>query len=115
MRACDTPSGVDSYLNLNACATCADFQLTRDFLHATFEVLKNNGWEQTLVSSVSQLVQEEVMDAGKEENPDGLRLHLADIYLEELAKVGADQVCWRGGGDEKGLCFGRGGSKKPGG
>ena len=69
------------------------FQLTRDFLHATFEVLKSNDWEKTLVSTMSQLIEEEVMDAGKEEYPDGLRLHLADIYLEELAKVGADQVC----------------------
>ena len=97
MHPCDTPLCVDSCLNLNAGATRADFQLTRDFLHATFEVLKNNGWEQTLVSAMSRLIEEEVMDARKEENPDGLRLHLADIYLEELAKVGADQVCVWGG------------------
>ena len=72
--------------------TCVPFQLNRDFLRATFEVLKSNSWEKTLVSTMSQLIDEAVMDAGKEENPDGLRLHLADMYLEELARVGADQV-----------------------
>ena len=71
----------------------AFLQLIRDFLNATFQVLKNNCWEEILVSRMSQLIEEEVMDAVKEEKPDGLRFHLADIYLVELTKLGADEVC----------------------
>ncbi|XP_070201578.1 ribosomal RNA processing protein 1 homolog A-like isoform X2 [Littorina saxatilis] len=66
--------------------------LTRDFLRATFEVVKSRSWEGSLVSSLAQLVDEEVLDAAREENPDGLRLHLADIWLEELARVGAGEL-----------------------
>ncbi|XP_076457426.1 ribosomal RNA processing protein 1 homolog [Babylonia areolata] len=65
--------------------------LIRDFLHATFEVLAKNRWEETLVGQTSALIGA-VMDAEKEDFPDGFRLHLADIYLEELEKSGSEEL-----------------------
>jgi hypothetical protein len=67
-------------------------QLIRDFTRATLEVLKERGWEPGLVSRLVAILEEEVMDAGKESHPDGLRLHLAELYLEEVARVGAEEV-----------------------
>lgn len=66
--------------------------LVRDFLNATLEAIKTRSWSADLLQRLADIVQTEVMDATQEAYPDSLRIHFADIYLEEVAKVGADQV-----------------------
>ncbi|KAK7499829.1 hypothetical protein BaRGS_00008920 [Batillaria attramentaria] len=66
--------------------------LVREFLRTTFEVVHRAGWEATLVDQVAQLIEDEVMTPDNEEVADGLRLHLAEIYLQELTNVGAEDL-----------------------
>ncbi|KAL8582640.1 hypothetical protein ACOMHN_028705 [Nucella lapillus] len=65
--------------------------LIRDFLNATLEVVRHGQWKESGVQTLSALIGE-VMDAGKEDLPDGFRMHLADILLEEMEKVGAGEL-----------------------
>lgn len=63
----------------------------RDLLRQTFKVAQNAGWDEC-ASTVASMIKEEVMRPDKEEIPDSLRLHLADIFLDELRTVAAEQV-----------------------
>ncbi|PVD27460.1 hypothetical protein C0Q70_12620 [Pomacea canaliculata] len=65
--------------------------LVRDLLRQTFKVAQNAGWDEC-ASTVAGMIKEEVMRPDKEEIPDSLRLHLADIFLDELRTVGAEQL-----------------------
>ncbi|KAF7251245.1 hypothetical protein EYD10_03179 [Varanus komodoensis] len=66
-------------------------QLIRMMLRQSFEVLKRNGWNESLTETFLNMLMKEVL------NPDtsaaiGVKLHFIDIYLEELAKVGAKEL-----------------------
>ncbi|NXU46421.1 RRP1B protein, partial [Drymodes brunneopygia] len=67
------------------------YMLMRLILRQSFEVLKRNEWREGLVEPLLQLLMKEVMDPDSN-SPMGIRFHFIDIYLDELAKVGAKEL-----------------------
>nr|XP_038028274.1 ribosomal RNA processing protein 1 homolog B isoform X2 [Anas platyrhynchos] len=67
------------------------YMLIRLILRQSFEVLKRNGWDESLREQLLQLLMKEVMDPDSN-TPNGIKFHLIDIYLQELAKVGAKEL-----------------------
>ncbi|NWW68578.1 RRP1B protein, partial [Ifrita kowaldi] len=67
------------------------YMLMRLILRQSFEVLKRNEWDESLVESLLQLLMKEVMDPDSN-SPTGIKFHFIDIYLDELAKVGAKEL-----------------------
>ncbi|NXL95332.1 RRP1B protein, partial [Alectura lathami] len=64
------------------------YMLIRMILRQSFEVLKRNDWNERLLL---QLLMKEVMDPDSSA-PKGIKFHFIDIYLQELAKVGAKEL-----------------------
>ncbi|NWV04521.1 RRP1B protein, partial [Ptilonorhynchus violaceus] len=67
------------------------YMLMRLILRQSFEVLKRNEWDEGLVEPLLQLLMKEVMDPDSNA-PTGIKFHFIDIYLDELAKVGAKEL-----------------------
>ncbi|XP_057261019.1 ribosomal RNA processing protein 1 homolog B [Pezoporus wallicus] len=67
------------------------YMLMRKILRQSFEVLKRNEWDESLIELFLQLQIKEVMDPDNNA-PTGIKLHFIDIYLDELAKVGAKEL-----------------------
>ncbi|NXO64979.1 RRP1B protein, partial [Phainopepla nitens] len=67
------------------------YMLMRLILRQSFEVLKRNEWDESLVEPLLQLLMKEVMDPDSN-SPIGIKFHFIDIYLDELAKVGAKEL-----------------------
>ncbi|KAF1442125.1 hypothetical protein FQV24_0002951, partial [Spheniscus mendiculus] len=67
------------------------YMLMRMILRQSFEVLKRNEWDESLIELFLQLLMKEVMDPDSNA-PTGIKLHFIDIYLDELAKVGAKEL-----------------------
>ncbi|XP_015265253.1 PREDICTED: ribosomal RNA processing protein 1 homolog B [Gekko japonicus] len=67
------------------------YMLIRMVLRQSFEVLKRNGWNESFTEPFLNLLMKEVIQP--ESNAAvGVKLHFIDIYLEELAKVGAKEL-----------------------
>ncbi|NXH33380.1 RRP1B protein, partial [Myiagra hebetior] len=67
------------------------YMLMRLILRQSFEVLKRNEWDEGLVEPLLQLLMKKVMDPDSN-SPTGIKFHFIDIYLDELAKVGAKEL-----------------------
>ncbi|KFO89303.1 Ribosomal RNA processing protein 1 B, partial [Buceros rhinoceros silvestris] len=67
------------------------YMLMRMILRRSFEVLKRNEWNESLIELFLQLQMKEVMDPDSNV-PTGIKFHFIDIYLNELAKVGAKEL-----------------------
>uniref|UniRef100_A0A8C6ZAS4 Ribosomal RNA processing 1B n=1 Tax=Nothoprocta perdicaria TaxID=30464 RepID=A0A8C6ZAS4_NOTPE len=67
------------------------YMLIRMILRQSFEVLRRSDWEESLIESFLQLLMKEVMDPDSNA-PIGIKFHFIDIYLDELAKVGAKEL-----------------------
>ncbi|OXB58614.1 hypothetical protein ASZ78_007608 [Callipepla squamata] len=67
------------------------YMLIRMILRQSFEVLKRNDWDESLRDLLLQLLMKEVMDPDSNA-PKGIKFHFIDIYLQELAKVGAKEL-----------------------
>ncbi|NXX68727.1 RRP1B protein, partial [Spizella passerina] len=67
------------------------YMLMRLILRQSFEVLKRNEWDEGLVEPLLQLLMKEVMEPDSN-SPTGIKFHFIDIYLDELAKVGAKEL-----------------------
>ncbi|XP_052530197.1 ribosomal RNA processing protein 1 homolog B [Tympanuchus pallidicinctus] len=67
------------------------YMLIRMILRQSFEVLKRNDWDESLSEMLLQLLMKEVMDPDSN-TPKGIKFHFIDIYLQELAKVGAKEL-----------------------
>ncbi|NXK86389.1 RRP1B protein, partial [Formicarius rufipectus] len=67
------------------------YMLMRLILRQSFEVLRRNEWDESLVEPLLQLLMKEVMEPDSNA-PSGIKLHFIDIYLDELAKVGAKEL-----------------------
>ncbi|NXE99509.1 RRP1B protein, partial [Menura novaehollandiae] len=67
------------------------YMLMRLILRQSFEVLKSSEWDEGLVEPLLQLLMKEVMDPDSSA-PSGIKFHFIDIYLDELAKVGAKEL-----------------------
>ncbi|XP_062982638.1 ribosomal RNA processing protein 1 homolog B [Elgaria multicarinata webbii] len=67
------------------------YMLIRMVLRQSFEVLKRNGWNESFTEPFLNMLMKEII------HPDsnaaiGIKLHFIDIYLEELAKIGAKEL-----------------------
>ncbi|NXQ31437.1 RRP1B protein, partial [Alaudala cheleensis] len=67
------------------------YMLMRLILRQSFEVLKRSDWDEGLIEPLLQLLMKEVMDP-ESNSPTGIKFHFIDIYLDELAKVGAKEL-----------------------
>ncbi|XP_030052319.1 LOW QUALITY PROTEIN: ribosomal RNA processing protein 1 homolog B-like [Microcaecilia unicolor] len=67
------------------------YLLIRMMMRQSFVVLKRNAWDRSLVEEFLNLLMKEVLHH-KNKTPNGVRFHFIDIYLEELSKVGADEL-----------------------
>ncbi|RMC06206.1 hypothetical protein DUI87_15636 [Hirundo rustica rustica] len=67
------------------------YMLMRLILRQSFEVLKRSGWDEGLVEPLLQLLMKEIMDPDSN-SPTGIKFHFIDIFLDELAKVGAKEL-----------------------
>ncbi|ETE62528.1 Ribosomal RNA processing protein 1-like B, partial [Ophiophagus hannah] len=67
------------------------YMLIRMMLRQSFEVLKRNEWNESLIERFLNMLIMEVMHPDSHA-PIGIKLHFIDIYLEELAKVGAKEL-----------------------
>ncbi|XP_066478515.1 ribosomal RNA processing protein 1 homolog B [Tiliqua scincoides] len=67
------------------------YTLIRMMLRQSFEVLKRNGWNESFTDPFLYLLMKEVIHSDSK-SPVGIKLHFIDIYLEELAKVGAKEL-----------------------
>uniref|UniRef100_A0A8B9QA91 RRP1B protein n=1 Tax=Apteryx owenii TaxID=8824 RepID=A0A8B9QA91_APTOW len=67
------------------------YMLIRMILRQSFEVLKRNEWDESLIAPFLQLLMKEVMDP-ESDAPSGIKFHFIDIYLDELSKVGAKEL-----------------------
>ncbi|XP_072470924.1 ribosomal RNA processing protein 1 homolog A isoform X2 [Notamacropus eugenii] len=67
------------------------YSLMRLLLNQSFEALKRNGWEESQVELLVDILMKEILHPGSEA-PCGVKSHFIDIYLEELTKVGAEEL-----------------------
>ncbi|NXJ78044.1 RRP1B protein, partial [Trogon melanurus] len=67
------------------------YMLMRRIFKQSLEVLRRNEWDESLRELLLQLLMKEVMDPDSNA-PFGIKLHFIDIYLVELAKVGAKEL-----------------------
>ncbi|NXO43336.1 RRP1B protein, partial [Locustella ochotensis] len=67
------------------------YMLMRLILRQSFEVLKRSEWDEGLAEPLLQLLMKEIMDPDSN-SPTGIKFHFIDIYLDELAKVGAKEL-----------------------
>lgn len=67
------------------------YTLMRMMLRESFEVLKRNEWNESFSELLLNLLMKEVIHSDSK-SPVGVKLHFIDIYLEELAKVGAKEL-----------------------
>ncbi|XP_013907439.1 PREDICTED: ribosomal RNA processing protein 1 homolog B [Thamnophis sirtalis] len=67
------------------------YMLIRMMLRQSFEVLKRNEWNESLIERFLNMLIMEVMHPNSHA-PIGIKLHFIDIYLEELANIGAKEL-----------------------
>ncbi|XP_072115930.1 ribosomal RNA processing protein 1 homolog B-like [Mobula birostris] len=68
------------------------YTLIRLVLREFLEELKSTGWDESVVSRFLRCVTDEVLNPTKNDAPSGVRYHFIDIYLQELARVGTQQL-----------------------
>ncbi|KAM9850481.1 ribosomal RNA processing protein 1 homolog B [Aulostomus maculatus] len=67
------------------------FQLVRFMFRQTFELLKRNNWDSSVVDRFLEVLTAELLHSSSEA-PSGLQLHVLDLYMTELAAVGAAEL-----------------------
>ncbi|XP_028824027.1 ribosomal RNA processing protein 1 homolog A [Denticeps clupeoides] len=65
------------------------YQLVRFVFRQVFEMLKRRDWDSSVVSKFLQLLSSQLLNGSA---PSGLLLHVLDLYLAELARIGALQL-----------------------
>nr|XP_045007120.1 ribosomal RNA processing protein 1 homolog B isoform X2 [Jaculus jaculus] len=65
--------------------------LIRLVLRQSFEVLKQNGWEESQIKLFLDILVKELL-CPESQSPDGVRFHFIDIYLDELSTVGGREL-----------------------
>lgn len=66
--------------------------MVRDMLHQTLTLLSKEGWPAEESFMFAKLLHKTVMQYDQAQLPDGLKIHLADIYIDELGKVSLEKV-----------------------
>nr|KAF6383514.1 ribosomal RNA processing 1B [Pipistrellus kuhlii] len=67
------------------------YMLIRLVLRESFEVLKQNGWEESRIKLFLDVLMKEVLHP-ESQSPNGVKFHFIDIYLDELSKVGGKEL-----------------------
>uniref|UniRef100_A0A8C5L6W8 Ribosomal RNA processing 1B n=1 Tax=Jaculus jaculus TaxID=51337 RepID=A0A8C5L6W8_JACJA len=67
------------------------FLLSFYYIIASFEVLKQNGWEESQIKLFLDILVKELL-CPESQSPDGVRFHFIDIYLDELSTVGGREL-----------------------
>lgn len=68
------------------------YLLIRFLLKETFNFLKKYAWNERLMTEVNNVFQEEPLNPNSHAVPDGIRLHLVEIFLTELESVVDNQM-----------------------
>eukprot|EP00062_Callorhinchus_milii_P017821 gi/632970666/ref/XP_007901776.1/ PREDICTED: ribosomal RNA processing protein 1 homolog B [Callorhinchus milii] len=68
------------------------YTLIRQVLRQFLQEVRSSGWEDSLVSRFLDCLTAEVLNPAGNSAPNGVRYHFIDIYLEELATVGAQEL-----------------------
>ncbi|XP_072049300.1 LOW QUALITY PROTEIN: uncharacterized protein [Amphiura filiformis] len=66
--------------------------MVRKCLAQALVILKQNDWNESLVDMFLQILIKTPLNPDAWACPDGLRIHISDIFREELGKIGADQL-----------------------
>lgn len=56
------------------------YSLIRKFVHQSVVLLQNNDWDTALVQKFVSMLSQEIVS----QVPNGLRMHLSDLYIEEI-------------------------------
>ncbi|XP_068602228.1 ribosomal RNA processing protein 1 homolog B [Brachionichthys hirsutus] len=67
------------------------YQLVRFMFRQSFEMLKRKNWESSAVCRFLELLRVQLLQSGSEA-PVGLQFHVLDVYMPELAAVGAAEL-----------------------
>ncbi|KAM6162545.1 ribosomal RNA processing protein 1 homolog B [Erethizon dorsatum] len=67
------------------------YMLIRLVLRQSFEVLKQNGWQESRIQLFLDVLVKELL-CPDSQSPDDVRLHFIDIYLDELSRVGGREL-----------------------
>ena len=65
---------------------------TRRFLRSSFKFLADNDWDEDLTKQLVEILKNDLVLSPDSKTNIGFRLHVTDVYLEELAKVAHDQL-----------------------
>uniref|UniRef100_A0A2I3S947 Ribosomal RNA processing 1 n=1 Tax=Pan troglodytes TaxID=9598 RepID=A0A2I3S947_PANTR len=66
------------------------YMLMRMVLNESLKVLKMRGWEERQIEELLELLMTEILHPSSQA-PNGVKSHFIEIFLEELAKVGAEE------------------------
>ena len=66
----------------------------RNVLHELLVLVQKESWSDESVSHLVDIVRETGLHHCKDSIPDGIKIHLADIYMEEVEKVANGKVTY---------------------
>ncbi|VDI48894.1 ribosomal RNA-processing protein 1 [Mytilus galloprovincialis] len=66
--------------------------LFRNMLTQSLEFLKKQKWKKSLITKFTDILSNKIMNIKEDTSPDGLKIHFTDIYLDELERVGAEEL-----------------------
>ena len=65
------------------------YSLIRRFVHQSFVLLQEQGWTMDLVEKFASIISSEILS----KLPNGLRIHICDLYLKEIYEAVGKSVC----------------------
>ncbi|XP_071843166.1 uncharacterized protein [Apostichopus japonicus] len=68
------------------------FMLYRRIFRQTLILLKKQGWEESMFKDLIAILERHPLQASKATCPDGLRFFLLDIYIEEISRIGGEEL-----------------------
>ena len=63
-------------------------------MNRSLVLLQSHDWEEEHIQRLVDVLSGHVINSTIEDVPAGIKLHIADIYLDELEKVGSGEVGW---------------------
>ena len=69
-------------------------QLIRKFFKRSLILLQSHDWKEGYIQRLVNILSGHVLNSTVEDVPTGIKLHIADMYLHELEKVGIGEVGW---------------------
>ncbi|XP_028401764.1 ribosomal RNA processing protein 1 homolog B-like isoform X2 [Dendronephthya gigantea] len=67
------------------------YLLIRKFVYQTFVFLKNNAWNNETIESVNKMLEDGPLSSS-EYCPDGVKIHIIQVFIEELLKCSTNQI-----------------------